>query len=277
MNLNSLIINDTPLEYVEGVDCWVKREDLSSRPPLPPFSKNRGVVKHLLNLQKDGIKVVGYVETSISMAGIAVSVIAHEIGMKAVIFDPQYKKDNEILPIHRIHWKKWGAEIIPIPAGRAKVNFYKCRKILEDYQHSVMLPLGLPLEETIEETAKEFEIMEETFKNVVVTVGSGTICSGLLRAMTMGRLVGIMCRTGNVIKKRNSIIGKANKLLLGGRVTFQLLDPGWEYTESVDVETKFPCNEYYDKKAWKWLVKNIEGLDRPVLFWNIGASSLDLK
>ena len=37
-------------------------------------------------------------------------------------------------------------------------------------------------------------------------------------------------------------------------------------------ETPFPCNEFWDKKAWYWLENNISKFDGKVLFWNLGGN-----
>jgi len=37
-------------------------------------------------------------------------------------------------------------------------------------------------------------------------------------------------------------------------------------------ETPFPCNEFWDKKAWYWLEKNIQKFEGEILFWNLGGN-----
>jgi hypothetical protein len=37
------------------------------------------------------------------------------------------------------------------------------------------------------------------------------------------------------------------------------------------IDCPFPCNRYYDKKAFKWMVDNIDSIIQPVIFWNIGG------
>lgn len=50
-----------------------------------------------------------------------------------------------------------------------------------------------------------------------------------------------------------------------------LYDIGYEYTQREKCECPFPSNEFYDRKAWKWLLDNYEKLKAPILFWNIGS------
>lgn len=273
-------ITSTPIELYNHKlgQYWVKREDLCCKAPLPPFSKVRGVVKHLVNLKKSGIDVVGYTETSISMAGIAVGCIAKQLDMKAVIFDPQYKETPGLLKKHRKEWKKHKAIIEPIKAGRAKVNYYIGRKILkEKYPDSIMLPLGLPFHDTVLETAKEVQRSEvNKFAAVVVNVGSGTITAGVLSGFASkgAEVIGVMGRTGSIIRKRDEIIKKAGMFdggLFGKEIKFRLVDPGWRYTERCTIPVPFPCHPYYDAKAYMWMIQHLYNLPKPVLFWNIGA------
>jgi hypothetical protein len=47
---------------------------------------------------------------------------------------------------------------------------------------------------------------------------------------------------------------------------------GYSYKDKVDNSwIPFPCNEYYDAKAFDWLVRNIIFLKQPIVFWNVGA------
>lgn len=284
-----MINNNTPIEkYIlsTGEPVLIKREDMSIEPPAPPFSKMRGVMAHLIKLKASGTTVVGYTETSISMAGWGIAWACKELGMKAVIFDPQYKAGNELplLTIHRGKWKENGADIIPIPAGRAKVGYYLSRKILWDkYGYkAIMLPLGVPFAESVEETAQETLRTIQSYpdiKTIVVVVGSGTIAAGVWKGVKYSgeRIViyGIMCRTGNMALKHETIKKKAalplERLLRKEKSIFTLFDPKWEYTQPCEIPEPFPCHPYYDLKAWDWLERNIKILERPVLFWNVGA------
>jgi len=268
----------TPVELYGNI--YVKREDLCFESPAPPFSKCRGIIPHLEKLKKQGITTVGYTETSISMAGWGVTWACKELGMKAIIFDPQYIKTPEVLEYHRKQWYKLGAEIIPIKAGMAKVNWYISKSILKKIPNSVLLPLGLPFKETIQETAHEFwgtlNYLDFNIKSIIVCVGSGTICSGIMSILnewpSSWDLYGIMTRTGDVNKKANQILNKAQSINSGIFKTnnFKLVDPGWEYTQKSQITPPFPCHPYYDAKAWQWLIENEKSLKAPILFWNIG-------
>lgn len=271
----------TPVETYNGI--FVKRDDLCFPAPAPTFSKCRGLIPHLQKLKEKDINIIGYTETSISMAGWGVAWACKKLGMKAVIFDPQYKNTPETLIYHRSKWEEFGAEIIPIKAGMAKVNWNISKNILlKKYPiHSLLLPLGLPLMETIQETAKE---LKETLKELpkintcIINVGSGTIASGIWKGMNEMKyeciIYGIMGRTGDVERKYKSIQQKTKivfDLFSFPYSKFIMIDPGWKYTQKSNINCPFPCHPYYDLKAWQWLMENKKNLNPPILFWNIGS------
>ena len=65
------MIQNTPIKKykVDGHEIIVKREDLACLPPGPPFAKVRGLYPVLQKLKEKGVKIFGYMDTSISMAG----------------------------------------------------------------------------------------------------------------------------------------------------------------------------------------------------------------
>jgi len=220
------------------------------------------------------------------MAGWGVAWLAPLIGLKAVIFDPRYSttcgrpKHLDVLDFHRSKWKELGADILPVDAGMVKVNYNICKNELEKkYPNSIMLPLGLPFEETVEETARIAHWYDGHFKNVVVCIGSGTICAGLVRGLPSAKVIGIMSRSPGskkaAIIKGTQILEKSGVLIAGlfGRPDsgLSVFDPGWQYTEPSENPAPFPCHPYYDLKAWEWLTDHVKELEPPILFWNIGS------
>ena len=267
---------------------WVKREDLCFSPPAPPFSKCRGILSHFKTLKEQGIETVGYVDTTISMAGWGVSWACREVGMKAVIFGPTYKKKPSTYETLVQHWRRWeemGAEIIPIQATRTGVNWYIGRRILKEKygEKALLLPLGLPFAETIEETEKEFvktiRSLPTPPKTIVLCIGSGTICSGIWRGMNQlemrdTKLYGITCHNAILaeekIKRIEEKSGVKTNGLFKSPISFQVILSVYNYTSRPKENAPFPCNPYYDLKAWEWLMQNRSQLEEPILFWNIG-------
>lgn len=284
----------TPVESHCGV--FVKREDLAvNDPSAPPFSKMRGVYIHLTKLRDSGIKTVGYAESAISMAGWGLAWTAKQLGLKAVIFAPVYKCDHEYLRVlekHRKQWRRCGAEIVPFPAGRTKIIYYQGRKWLEENypEKSEMMPIGMSFPETVDATEEEYLWTLKEYglkpKNVVLCVGSGTIAAGVARGIAESglrtRLWGILTRDGSVPDKQRYVENKASLPPSGkgifGRtcaLDLRLLSSGYEYTQRSKIAVPFPCNPYYDAKAWEWLMGEKDNsnmfIDRETVFWNIGA------
>jgi len=288
------LFQHTPIESynVHGTNVWVKREDMCGPDGAPTFSKIRGLIPHLIDLKKryPAVTTIGYVETSISMAGWGVAWACQMLGLQCIIFDPQYKPETElpILRYHRQQWIRFGATIRPIKAGMARVNWNVARNTMRDEfaEHGVLLQLGLPFEETIDATGME---LRHTLtyqgihlpKSIVVPVGSGTIVSGILQTVYNNpsyqyiKVIGVCVCTKNKHRLESTILSKAHLPIPGSlfdirSISLELQDPGWEYTDSSTISCPFPCHPYYDLKAWQWLVENINNIAKPVLFWNIG-------
>lgn len=285
----------TPVEMHNGI--YVKREDKAvNAPTAPPFSKMRGVLAHLTQLRDSGIKTVGYAESAISMAGWGLAWTARQLGLHAVIFAPVYKCDHpylEVLRTHRKHWERLGAQIVPMPAGRTKIIYYQGRKWMEEHypENSEMLPIGMSFPETVDATAEEYLWTLNEYrlrpKNVVLCVGSGTIAAGVARGIAESGLKtclwGILTRDGSVPEKLRYMeklagFSLSSEGMLGGlcAVRLTLLRAGYEYTQRVKIEAPFPCNPYYDAKAWEWMVSRKSAYEefsggKQTLFWNIGA------
>jgi len=278
------MIIDTPVEqWMIGTrEMFVKREDLACQPPGPPFAKVRGLAIVLENLKKQGVKTVGYMETSVSMAGWGISYFCGLLGMKAVIFAPQYKelRENQIYQFEK--WKEFGGEKRWLEKpNRMQINFYRARKILKDeYPDAVMLPLGLPFQETALEVAKQVQKLDRFYPSIVVCVGSGTMTGGIILGLKnkgcQSEVYGIFCSPKADAGMKKKILSFSG---IGGRPGFfnrnepklELIDEGYEYTKREDIACPFPCNPYYDRKAFAWMMKNYDRLKKPVLFWNIGS------
>jgi len=279
----SLIYNNTPFEVYNEI--IVKREDLSCPLPGPCFSKIRGIEKTLLDLKNKLIppEVIGVVDTVHSKAGWGVSYLCKNMGFRCVVFYPHFVREEK--DFVRFYQKKcrevFGAEIIPIQATKSSVLFYKARKILKDkYINSFLMPNGLKLDNTIIGTCSELRLY--TLKKYltsdfiwVVSASSGTIAAGVIRGLALLEFKGkVIIHLGYSRPEEN-----LKKYLFSGflwKLPFELhiIDEKYEYKDLVKYPCPFPCNPYYDLKAWKWLMENKDNLEfknNQFLFWNIGA------
>lgn len=289
-----MLVSQTPLKpYRLGKRrILVKREDLCTQPPAPPFSKMRGVVQHLIKLRDEGILIVGYAESAISMAGWGLAWACQMLGLHAVIFDPRYSQRHDYLSVlekHREKWHEFGAEVVPVTAGRTAIIYYSGRKWLKERypEYSTMLPVGMSFPETVEATKeqyfKTFANHDDEVSAVVMCVGSGTIASGVVSAMVerhpKAKLYGILTRTGSLPEKRKKMEKMAGfeftpgrGMLRGAGARVELIDCAYGYTQKETMDVPFPCNPYYDAKAWAWLSQNVGNLPPgDIVFWNIGA------
>ena len=274
--MKDLILKNTPVEKyaIKGKEIYVKREDLCCSEGSPHFSKLRGVDLFLKNkLRNDFISpsCVGVVDTIHSKAGWGVAWICYHMNIPCIVFYPKLKaeKNGYVRPYQRIAYEKYGAYIYPLKATKSAVLYYQARKIFrENYPEGLFLPNGLQLEESIEATAKEvYNIPKECFGEEwvwVVSVSSGTIAKGIMKTLSEE------CFAGTLVLH----LGYSRKVDFQNRYPhyykFKVIDEKYQYKDKVEYNCPFPCNPYYDLKAWKWLIEKSD-YEKNILFWNIGS------
>jgi len=295
MDTNSLLIDNTPWEQYDIDDTWpvwVKREDLCCPDPSGPhFSKIRGVVSYLTKFNHD--TTMGVLDTYHSKAGRGVAYLCHHLGLKCIVFYPVYKDEylepgtpsDGWFPDHKIRMHQQvaanlGAQIVPLQAGRSCVLYHQAKKVLAQMtdDRGVMMPNGLCLQETVVATAMEARTYtpDDIYAKGtwVVSISSGTICAGVVRGLynAWEQSAVILAHMGYSRSKdaARKYITQMAGVIPGDNLRF--IDENYAYKDGVDnADIPFPCNEYYDAKAWLWLIDNIEHLEQPVVFWNIGA------
>lgn len=284
-----MLVENTPVEIHQAgnLRVHVKREDLCCPYPGPSFSKIRGVVAHIKKQEADHI---GVLDTFHSKAGWAVSYVCNNLGKTAVNFWPKYKADV-VTPENPLPRKQqqmsaaYGAKMVSIKAGRSAILYHTARRYMkEKYPGSYLMPNALKLEESIHETADEVVRSVNNLPKegvLVISISSGTIASGVLRGFQMAGLLPnyrVILHMGysRSIDAANTYIRKAAGLELVDfpERSIQYVDQRYGYADAArDVEVPFPCNPYYDAKAWKWLEspeaqEKLRGQN--VVFWNIG-------
>lgn len=291
---------------IRGVEVYVKREDLYQAPlplygasdvptpkdlsfiyPVPPFAKMRGLVPRLEELKGAGYRTVGYMDTAISMAGWGISWYARHLGLDACIFYPDYKGGpKHYIEAHIKECARNGAEVLMLEnPTQLSINWYRARKILQDTRPSpYLLPQGLPFLETILDVADEVAYLPKAALtgSIVVNVGSGTMAAGIISGLikfgvARRHIFGIMTSRGSPQKITQKILSKVVGMRFGWHNHLHIIDAGYDYEDKETINTPFPCNAYYDKKAWRWLINNINDIPHPVLFWNIGGSIDQVK
>lgn len=272
------IISNTPWEVydVEGHDVIVKRDDLCCPYPGPSLSKVRGVYRYLHRIaieSEDPENIqVGVTDASHSKNGWVTAWVCKKFGMKCFNFYPDLKAYKGKPGPSQAEAQKLGAVLMPMWTFKSVVLWYKSRIYIHDKypETGIMLPSALKLEDSVEANYQEAlltpkSLMKGTW---VFSVGSGTIASGVIRALNDN--IDIICHMGYTrpvgsIKKYILEYAEADR-----DITF--VDEGLKYNSSVDNSwIPFPCNEYYDAKAFTWLCQNIKTLKQPIIFWNVGS------
>lgn len=280
-----MITNNTPVEKyeVDGVPLWVKREDLCCIHPGPSFSKARGVYAHM---QSRPESVIGVLDTFHSKAGWCVSWIGMELGKKVVNYWPKYKADD-LNPDHPEYDKPHlrfqqsmavglGAELIPLKAGRSAILYHQAKRHLRDnYPDSYLMPNALKLSESVTENAAEAERTLWQMPpggTVVISISSGTVASGVMKGLVNKGDYAFVLHMG-YDRSETAVRNYINEMA-GQQLEFELINEHYSYADRAPEKPKapFPCNPYYDAKAYNWLNKPgvMRSLQQPVIFWNIG-------
>lgn len=274
--VDDLVKTGTPWEFhsVGLRDVWVKREDLCCTDG-PRFSKIRGLVDHLSSLPKG--TPVACLDTVHSHGGWGTAYVCEAMGLEAHVYYPGPEpREGQVKARDR-----YGATLHAMKPGRSAILWYRMRKHFNEMTRGEghLLPNGLQLPESRAATTKE--ALEHTPPELrtgawIVSVSTGTLAGGLwdaLRGFDDPLLVCHMGYSRSHDRLRDTVIGEKFRDLLPLWLTHKLrfVDEGYSYKDKAqDASAPFPCNEYYDLKAWKWLNENAEHLPEPIIFWNIG-------
>lgn len=294
----------TPLEdHLQGLGLLVKREDLSCPPPGPPFSKTRGVLGHVQARHAEGIRLFGALDTFHSQAGHAVAAACRHVGAQCFNYFPVYKRelmsadldhpaDKSTITFPDGTWAvirdpqlrslELGARLMPLAAGRSALLFWKAKAGTEA-EGGYMMPNALKLPETVKETAAEvvrtFEAADrETYNRLrslpwVVSASSGTIAAGVLLGLRQ------MCEVPPhvIIHMGYDRPSDAVRAYLGSKVSHaelwpQIIQEGYAYADKAKAgpTPPWPCNEWYDLKAFRWWMREGREQHGQAVFWNIG-------
>lgn len=286
-----MLNNNTPVEnYLRDYGLLVKREDLSCPPPGPPFSKTRGVYAHIKNRPEH---FIGVLDTYHSQAGHAVAHACSVLGKECVNYYPVRKSEQgSPLKPQQYAAADLGAYMEPLPAGRSAILFHQAKKDLaECYTDGYMMPNALKLPEMVSETASEaydtwkriqhgaqYGIYPEP-QTVLIAISSGTIAAGVMKGISerCERSGGPKPRfilhqgydrpeqaTADYISKMMGVDAPA--------ASFTLINEGYSYGDvaSAGVTPPWPCNQYYDLKAFRWWLAEGRETYGEALLWNIG-------
>jgi hypothetical protein len=268
-----MCIAGTPLEAHPALGMVVKREDACC-PTGPHFSKTRGVWAHIAKRKES---LIGCLDTSHSQGGWATAQACVMLGKRSTIFYPEFKKARPLAP-SQVRGQELGSLLLPLPAGRSAVLYHQAKRQVEG-AGGYMMPNALKLDETVEETAREFVLTTDEYacegiEAVLVSASSGTIAAGVFRGMIdadwrVPLLVHLgYSRPGAVVEQY--IQSKAGRVDARGQI--HVFNEQYAYKDKAapGPEAPFPCNEYYDLKAFRWYQRIGRMNYNTVLFWNVG-------
>lgn len=276
--MTPLVVTFTPVEThrVHGIDILVKRDDLSCPLPGPPFSKMRGVYAHLLQRPES---IIGVLDTAHSKAGWAVAYVCQALGKSTINYYPKYKREDfGVYREPQLAAQALGASLAMLPAGRSAILYHKARKDLRQYPNSYLMPNALKLPESVTENAAEARRTVPVLPpsgTLVLSISSGTVAAGVIKGFVeSGAHYDVILHLG--YSRSEAAVRRYVAEASGyASAPIQIEDEGYEYADAVDTPCPFPCNPYYDRKAWRWLTQpSVLGplAERgPVLFWNIGS------
>lgn len=164
-----------------------------------------------------------------------------------------------------------GAVIHPMRGGRIPVLYSYAKKDIEN-MGGYMIPMGLVLPESVIAVEREtHNVPDEALGGcIVILVGSGMMTAGVSKGLSkkVKKIYGISDGL-NTTKQRNKIMRVLDNEFPDNII---LIKPEWaNYFSKEEIETPFPSSPFYDKKAWRWMLENLNNLEDPILFWNIGT------
>lgn len=270
---SDILRDNTPIEQyvVNGRVINVKREDLSTFWPAPSLAKLRGCLMRLEKVKAEGYTLVGCLDTRISKSGWGVAYLASKLGgIDVHAYYPELKAERGYKHQQQHMAEFLGAELHPMVGGRTAILYAKARREIVA-KGGYMMPMGLVVEESVEAIAKEARSIPEAFLggDIVVCTGSGMTLTGITKALAekTNTIYGISAGM-NISKQRRR--AKSVGIDLPENVEL-ILPEGVDYFAQDSTPTPFPSSLYYDRKAWHWMLDNLDSLRDPIVFWNIGV------
>ena len=288
---------------IQDREVHVFDDGMCSPFPGPNNSKVRGVFRKLATLQEQGVTCVASQDTRISRCGWGVSFAAKQMDMKHYNFYPRQSLGVP-LPFYQRMSQQLGAEIIPIRGNHSSIMRVQAQCYLNEHHiDAYYLPVGLSMPESVLENSEviqdEIARQQHLFGgSLIACVSSGTILSGLLLGLAEAKCnIKVYGVLASIFKYREDAMILKMRLAAGKRadvrfrypkwtsstlsstfgagdergVTAEIVDPGYDYHESIPDPPPFPCDMFLDRKAWEFLKSNLDRLADPIVFWNVGG------
>lgn len=266
-----MYMEHTPVEtwHIAGQPVFVKREDLFAGPPAPPLGKLRGVRAILCKLRREGKRVVGCFQATRSRIGHALAAACADMGgFRCIVAYGAFP--NMPPPSSALEAERLGAHLLPIRNNILAICHRQAQKHVEA-KGGWMLPLGGELDEGIQAVASESASLQPSIVEggtIVVPCGSGVTLAGVVRGLpgNPARIIGVSSGRSPASVHRCLVRNNVRSL-----AEIEIRPPHRLYREAEDIAAPFPCDAYYDLKAWQVLTTEIGLYDSPILFWNVAG------
>jgi hypothetical protein len=269
----------TPIQIYElkGRKVHVKRDDLiGDGKVLPRWAKIEGIRRILQSETIDKSKPLAHLSVYGSWTGWVLSQLCKEEGIEFISAYPDTQKYPPNL-LEKI--KENGATLFPMKPNMMALLSNKLSGIAKTNGWQ-LLPYAFNHPMYVDYMASRMDevLHNEDFDHLVVSMGAGVTCSGLIRRFleykdwkdilknkrqVHGITMSSINSTRNILEYNKA--GDINNVhIYKSPYAFDDMMPNYE--------VPFDCNEFWDKKMWYWLDENIQKLDGKILFWNIGGS-----
>lgn len=250
IDLQQFLHSNTPIETYKanGVEVLVKRDDMMGTGQLPPWGKLLAVRKVLESLDKS--RPLLHLSIPQSYSGWALSAFASEYNIEMHI--ASFTKNAPAGIDGYAEYHRMMPNVLPILEAQT-------RRLANDIGAQT-LPYGFNCEPYKQAMACRISALDVDYSTLVVAAGSGASVAGLTLGARNKVVVAVCCSSVKRVRSALSIEHNVD-----------LKEATFKFTERLIDVTPFPCNPYWDAKAWVWLTQHVHELEQPILFWNLGA------
>lgn len=275
-----MCVNNTRVDWHPRYGLSVKHEE-ECCPMGPHFSKTRGVYAHIAK-RNEGM--IGCLDTTHSQGGWATAQACRLLGKSSVVYWPRRKAEDATLvrePQRRA--AEAGAALVAFPATTSWYLYHQAKKSLAaqclldhgSVNGSYMMPNALKLPEMIDETAAEVRrtVTIQDVETILVSASSGTIAAGVIAGVREWSRPPLVLVHQGYSRPPEAIMRYMKEMSGGfGSVSVRLVDECYKYADEARPGElpPWPCNKYYDLKAFRWWLSKGRAIFGHALLWNIG-------
>lgn len=272
----------TPIEkyQLNGKVVHVKRDDLiGDGIKYPRWAKIEGIRRIIESEYIDKSKPLTHLSVYGSWTGWVLSALCNEYGIEFISSYPDSKKYPKKLLEMVV---KNGGKLNPMRPNMMKILENKLKSDAFDNGWQT-LPYAFNHYTYINYMQERMVSVLETqdFDHLIISIGSGVTASGIIREfLKYDSWLDILKNKRQVHSITMSSISSTKRMLnhngAGDLNNIHLYKSEFKFDDMMDwYEVPFDCNEFWDKKMWYWLERNIENLKGRILFWNIGGSYIN--